>query len=370
MTKILFLINTLGGGGAEKVLVNLVNNMDSSAFDITVETMFDDGVNADRLNKNIRYISKKAHCPRGIAYILRFFSAKQLYRYFIGNEKYDVIVAYMHGAPVKVISGCPDSKTKKIAWLHNGNPETGTFFRFWFSKKKAFDAYRSCNSIAAVSDSVAKAFSKYTVIKDNVSVVYNTNEVAKIRSMATEFNPYENAEESFRIVSVGRISAEKGYDRFYHVCHRLHDEGYNFDVTIAGSGEKENELRQLVEKDNSCDWFHFAGFQSNPYPYVANADLFVCPSYQEGLSTAVTEAVILGVPCISTDVSGAKEILGYNNEYGVVTQNNEDALYIGIKELLENKEFLKKYQSNVQERASFFDTAKTVKQAEDLFLNT
>lgn len=172
MTILLFLIHTLGGGGAEKALVNLVNHLDSSKYDITVETMFDDGVNAKSLKPHIHYISKHAPCPKGISKILRFVPSNLLYHYFVGKAEYDVLIAYMHGAPVKVIS-C-NKKAKKIAWLHNGNPEMSTMFSCWFSKSNAFKSYKSCDVVVGVCNSVSDAFAEYTGISENVKVVYNT----------------------------------------------------------------------------------------------------------------------------------------------------------------------------------------------------
>lgn len=366
MIKILFLINTLGGGGAERVLVNLVNNMDPQQWDITVETMFGGGVNAALLHENIHYIHKDAPCPRGIAYLFRLFSAKQLYRFFIGDAKYDLLVAYMHGAQVKVLAGCPDPRVKKIAWLHNGNPETGTFFKFWWSKKTAFSVYASFDRIVGVSGTVADAFSAYTGIP-GIATVYNTNDTVRIRALSSEEPPEWFAKQTCRIVSLGRISAEKGYDRFFSVCERLHAEGYRFEATVVGDGEDAETLRKRVEKANANEWFHLAGFRNNPYPFIARADLFVCPSRQEGLSTAVLEAVILGVPVVSTDVSGAKEILGEKNEFGLVTENSEAGLYEGMRRMLSEPALLAHYRAQAAKRAPFFETKETVRQAETLF---
>ena len=366
MIKILFLINTLGGGGAERVLVNLVNNMDPDRFDITVETMFDGGVNAALLHDNIHYFDKHAPCPRGIAYFFRMFSARQLYRFFVGDVKYDLLVAYMHGAPVKVIAGCPDPKVKKIAWLHNGNPDTGTFFKFWWRKKSAVAAYAACDRIVGVSNTVADAFSAYTGIP-GIETVYNTNDVKRIRALASQKLPELQEKQGCRIVSVGRISAEKGYDRFFSVCSRLRAEGFRLEVTIVGDGEDAQAVRNRVRKANAEDWFHMVGFQDNPYPFVAQSDLYVCPSYQEGLSTAVLEALILGVPVVSTDVSGAKEILGAQDEFGIVTENSEEGLYAGLRRMLSDPALRAHYHAQAAKRAPFFETKATVRQAETLF---
>ena len=366
MINILFLINTLGGGGAEKVLVNLVNHMDPSRFRITVETMFDDGVNAARLNDNIRHISKKASCPRGIAYLFRFLSAKRLYRYFIGEAQYDILVAYMHGAPVKVISGCPDPKVKKIAWLHYGNPDEGTFFDFWHTKKNAFRAYAKCDAVVGVSKSVSEAFSRYTGIPQ-IKTVYNTSDISSILMLAKASCSFRKEKDKLYLVSVGRIAEQKGYNRLFAICQRLRLEGFSLDVTIIGSGEQENDLKKRVVAEAAGDWFHLTGFLKNPYPFVSNADLFVCSSYEEGLSTAVTEAIILGVPVVSTDVSGAKEILGEHDEYGLVTENSEEGLYEGVKKMLSDETLLTHYRQKAAERAECFSTKQTVRQTEELF---
>lgn len=365
MMKILFIINSLGGGGAERVLVNLVNSMDRTKYDITVETMFGDGVNAGLLNDDIRYISKKAPCPRGIAYIFRFIPSKLLYKYFIGSEKYDIIVAYMHGAPVKVISGCPNKSVKKVAWLHNGNPETSSFFKFWNNKKTAFKAYEKCDAIVGVSESVSNAFTNYTGIKRRICTVYNTNDVEKILSLADEGNSIDR-QHRYELVSVGRVSNEKGFDRLYNACKRLRDEGFDIGVTIAGTGNQLDSMKNLISREKS-NWFRFAGFQTNPYKFEKSSDMFICSSRTEGLSTAVTEAIILGLPVVSTDVSGAREILGENDEYGLVVENSEDGIYKGIKEMLSDPGKLEYYRIKAKERSSFFATENTVAQAQKLF---
>lgn len=368
MIKILFLINSLGGGGAEKVLVNLVNNMDREKFDITVETMFGGGVNLKLLLPNIRYIENHFPCPPGIAYIMRLISPRWLYRYFIGDRKYDILVAYMHGAPVKVISGCQDKNVKKIAWLHNGKPKTGSFFRFWFTEKKAFEVYEKCNAIVGVAQSVADAFQSYTHTSKKIDVVYNTNDVEMIRKLSQrDVEKTFSDHDSLKICSVGRLGHEKGFDRLISVVNKLNREGYRCELLIVGAGSKEQELKKQVSDLRAESWINLVGFQNNPYPYVINADLFVCSSREEGLSTAVTEAIILGIPALSTDVSGAKEILGENNEYGLVVENNEESIYTCIKSLILNRELLLTYKKKAQERASFFETQNCVRQAETLF---
>ena len=99
---------------------------------------------------------------------------------------------------------------------------------------------------------------------------------------------------------------------------------------------------------------------------MAKCDLFVCSSYREGFSTAVTESLVVGTPVVSTLCSGAKELLGYNNEYGLVVENSEEGIYKGLKELLEDKELLEYYNKKAAERGSFFSKEKTVAAVEKM----
>lgn len=114
MLKILFLIHDLGQGGAEKVLVNLVNNMDRSKFDITVMSLFGGGVNEQFLKADIHYQSVFQHTFRGNSHIMKLLSPKQLHRLFI-KEKFDIEISYLEGPSVRIISGCQAKTTKLVS---------------------------------------------------------------------------------------------------------------------------------------------------------------------------------------------------------------------------------------------------------------
>ncbi len=367
MKKILFLINSLGGGGAERVLVNLVNRMDLTKYDITVETMFDDGCYRESLRPEIHYFCRHAPCPPGISKIYRFIPAPILYRYFIGRRKYDLLIAYMHGAPVKVVSGCTDKKTKRVAWLHYGNPSKGSFFSFWMSKKTAFRAYDSCDAIVGVAKSVSMAFEQFTGIHDNLYTIYNTNNSEIIEVMANQ-SSYSNRSSQFEICTAGRLVPQKGYDRLISAAAKLYKDGYSFHISIMGTGSEsyQNKLQGLIEKCEAEDYIELIGFQSNPYAIMASSDLYVLSSREEGLATVLTEALFTGIPIVATDVSGTREVLGENSEYGLVVPNSEEGIYEGLKRLLDDPELLAHYKGKSKERASFFASEKTVAQTEEL----
>ena len=112
----------------------------------------------------------------------------------------------------------------------------------------------------------------------------------------------------------------------------------------------------------------FLGYRENPYQFLARCALFVCSSLSEGFSTAATEALIVGTPVCTTEVSGMREMLG-DNEYGLITDNDEDALYQGIKRMLTEPGLLQHYREKAQERGRSFSTEHTV-QAVERFLKT
>ena len=131
----------------------------------------------------------------------------------------------------------------------------------------------------------------------------------------------------------------------------------------------QSELEQYVINNHLSDCVTFLGYQTNPYKYVANCDLFICASYREGFSTSATEALIVGTPVCSVEVSGMKEMLGENNEYGIVTKNNEDALYEAIKNLLDDSSLLMHYKNQAEKRGKTFCTQKTVDAVQELLMS-
>ncbi|MBR6477103.1 MAG: glycosyltransferase, partial [Lachnospiraceae bacterium] len=286
---------------------------------------------------------------------------------FIGKEKYDVLIAYMHGAPVKVLSGCPDKGAKRIAWLHNGDVQKALFFDFWLSEKKAFRAYDSFHAIAAVADSVRSAFEEYTGIRGKTHTVYNTNDFKKIEQMAASGHSFPQGR-GLEICAAGKLAEQKGFDRLIGAAAKLREEGYSFHVSIMGTGAEDykEQLIKMIRDLKAEGYVELMGFQSNPFAIMAASDLYVLSSRWEGLATVLTEALIVGTPIVATDVSGTKEVLGENSEYGLVMPNSEEGIYEGIKRFLDDPGLLEQYRKKASERAEFFRPEKTVAQAEKL----
>lgn len=362
--KILFLIPNLKHGGAEKVLVNLVNNLDREKYDITVQTLFDVGVHRAALAPHVRYLPGIKQQIRGNTHIFKLFSPRILYRYFI-RETYDVVVSYLEGVTARIVSGGMDPNVKKVCWIHTELMTQQVASRGFRSIAEARSCYGRFDQIVAVSQRVRQQFLALIHTDAPVTVCYNTNETEKILELASEeLEAPEMKTEGLRVCAIGRVNAVKGFDRLFNVHRRLLDEGYLHRIYILGTGEDQLKLTQMARQHGAEDSFHMLGFCENPYQYLSHCDLFVCSSRREGFSTAVTEALIVGTPVVSTDCSGAKELLGEHNEYGIVVENSEDGIYEGMKKMLSEPETLAHYREMAAERGNYFSKEKTVQAVE------
>lgn len=361
--NILFLIDTLGGGGAERVMVNLVNFMDKARYNITVISMFGGGVNSKRLMPHIKYVERKFLHIKGLSLIFKFLPSSLLYNIFV-KEKYDVIVAYMQGPSSKVLAGCNSDNVLKIAWLHSDSCEN-YLSSCWLSQSKCLSDYNNFDAVCGVSSAVVSSYNKLQKNSQKSYVVYNTNDVDQIL-LKSKSDINFSLNNCINISTAGRLVEAKGYDRLVNVAKKLSDEGYCFNLFILGDGPQKDELTKQIADLNANQYIHLLGFCDNPYAIMSKTDFFVSSSRWEGLSTVVTEAIILGLPVVATDVSGTKEVLGENSEYGIVTENDEAGIYQGLKKLLDNKELLLHYREKAKERADKFKPAATVAQVENL----
>ncbi len=368
MKKVLFLIHDLGPGGAEKVLVNLVNNLDPEAFEITVMTLIGGGVNEQFLKPHIRCISCFKRLPRGHTHLLKLLSPGQLHARFI-KDRYDIEVSYLEGPSARIISGCPYEDTKLVSWVHVEQHTKAVAARSFRSFRESERCYHRFHQTVCVSEYVKQDFlGLYPGLK-RVDVLYNTNETGQIlekKDEPVEAGVFSNAR--FRLCGVGKLMPNKRFDMLLRIHKRLVEQGYSLQTCLLGDGPERNNLERFVHENRLSDSVTFLGYRTNPYKYVAGCDLFVCASIAEGFSTAATEALIVGTAVCTVEVSGMKEMLGQNNEYGIVTESNEEALYRGIKSLLDDPALLEHYQSRARLRGQTFSTKNTVQAVETMLL--
>jgi glycosyltransferase involved in cell wall biosynthesis len=166
------------------------------------------------------------------------------------------------------------------------------------------------------------------------------------------------------MLAVGTLYPPKNYPRLLQAHKRLLQAGVEHDLWILGDGEQRQAIEQYITDHHLIDSVRLFGFQTNPYPYMKAADLIVCSSNYEGFSTVITESVILGKAVVTTDCSGMREILG-DSEYGLITENTDDAFYSGLTSMLTNSALRKEYAGKAAARGQQFSTRELVSKTQD-----
>lgn len=368
MKKILFLIHNLGAGGAEKVLVNLVNNMDRNNFDIHVTALFGGGINEQFLCPDIHYRIIWPKKIPGNSKWMKILSPQQLHKICV-KEHFDIEVSYLEGPSARVISGCEDKNTKLISWIHVEQHTKKVLSASFRSFKEAIACYNAFDQTVCVSEYVRNDFCSILNYSKPCTVLYNTVESRDILEKSKEAADKLREDGAIRLITVGTLKASKGCKRLLDIVRILHEDRYNIHLYILGKGPEKQELENIIRVNHMQEYVTLLGYDVNPYRYVAKCDLFVCASYSEGFSTATTEALIVGTPVCTVEVSGMKEMLGRNNEYGIVTKNDDEALLQGIKRLLDTPDLLMYYKLQAQKRGEMFCTEETVKAVEQLLID-
>lgn len=328
MKKLLFIINSLGGGGAEKVLVDLLKMLDKTKYEIDLISTVG-GVHEKELPKEVNYI--KLTKKGGFWCKLLQKIPSGLFRWLFVKKKYDVEIAYLEGLPTKIVA--KGKNTKKIAFIHCDVSVKPVLQRKYKTKEACIKEYKKFDSVCFVSKMAKEGFEKTFAKLENAKIVHNVVNTEETKTKASEKNDFEYQTTGLKIISVGRLSSEKGYERLIKICAEL-EKKYDFELCILGDGCEREKLEALIGELNIKS-VRLLGFQKNPYSFMKKADLYVCPSFYEGYSTTVTECMILGIPVLTTDCAGMDEIL-HNGKYGIIVANEENELKKGLEFILNN----------------------------------
>lgn len=376
--KVLFVIESLAGGGAEKVLATLLKHLDKSKYDITLCTIIDTGKYIDEVKPYVNYTSvislphNQSILDR-IWYTIKYklvykiLPTNLVYRLFIPKDN-DIEIAFCEGFATKLISKSSNKKAKKIAWVHidlKFNPWPQKLGIYCNIEKETL-AYSKFDSIITVSKTVKESFKEIYGQSEKVVTIYNPIDIHDIKQKGKENIDGYN-KNVMNLVTAGRLVPQKGYDILLQIVTRLKNEGYKFMLRILGEGADWKELLRYKEQNELQGYVELMGFKKNPYPYIANSDLFVCSSRSEGYSLVIAESLVLGIPVLSTYCSGPNELLD-EGKYGRLVKNDDDGkgLYEGLKQFFNNKRLLEIYRQKAIERGSFFSLTNVINEVEKI----
>ena len=358
MKKILFYIDTLRAGGAEKVLVNLVNAMAPERFSVTVATPFPEDRSA--LSGHVTYRTLYPAKNTLTRYLYRLESALGTAVRHLPRD-FDVEVAYLECGPTKVISASK-SRAKKVAWVHcdlilkEEDP--------WAFAKKTAPWYAKFDRVVCVSESVRESFRRLYEDRFPSCVLYNVNNEAEILRKADAFTPESDGIRT--LCTVGRLSPEKNYLHLLRALPKLRRDGIPFRLQIIGEGPERKNLEEYITRKKLGDCVQLLGWQENPYPYMKAADMIVCSSRYEGLSTVVTEALILGRPVVTTPCNGMAELLG-ESEFGLIAESDDNGLHRALRRMLTEPGLGQHYAEQAARRGRAFRRAELARKTEDFF---
>lgn len=375
--KVLFFVESLSGGGAEKVLAVLLKYLNYEKYNITLVSLVDTGIYLEDVKKNnILYRSILGRDNRKGLFkfkyklfyklIYKILSPQVVYKYFLQNN-FDIEIAFLEGYCTKILSNSTNKKAIKIAWVHtdllnnNWTIKQGIYTDIKEEKK----AYSKFEHVICVSDSVKNIMVNYYRLSNCVRI-YNPIDQKDIMcksKCSIDFHLNSNA---FNIISVGRLVPEKGFDRLIAVFGKIRNEiDKEICLYILGEGSEFQSLTNLIIQYNLEKNVKLLGFKENPYAYIGKMDLFVCSSRSEGYSLVIAESMVLGIPIVSTNCSGPNELLNYN-EYGLLCDNSELGLRDAIKKMIFDDDVYHKYKLLSAERGRLFVIDKIINKVETI----
>lgn len=288
----------------------------------------------------IKNYAIKGHCLKAI-YAFVLYLACKLQRSYLWwveyllkdtkgiNESFDVAVAY--AGPSSDIDYYICNKVKapqKIGWVHFD------ISQFNIDRKATVKWYKQYSRIYIVSETGKKIFDQiFPELKNKTKVFHNVVPSTQICEQAKSGDTFQDAFDGKRLLTVGRVSPEKGQREAIHALKFLVDKGYNLHWYFVGEGNDMNNCKMAAEELGVLDHVFFLGTKTNPYAYMRDCDVYVQPSRHEGFCITLAEALCFDNPIVSTDFTGAKEQL-VNRKNSIVVGMEPENIAYGIEKML------------------------------------
>lgn len=349
MEKIIFGITGLTLGGAERVLVDIVNKL-VDKYDITIFTIYANGELESELDKrvhlkslyNFRYDSLQG-IKKFLIPIKVLFNKKKIFKEYVDNDEYKAQIAFLEGAITRIFSVKTKKKTQKIAWVHNDISKV--FGRGPKSKIKRIidrNTYEKYDTLVFVSIDNLDKFNKVydDMLLPHEKVVNNYINSQRILDLAKKEIKKEDknlfTDKTLKIVQVSRLVEQKAIDRLIKVHAKLIKEGVEHNIYIIGNGPLKEKLEKQIKENNVSKTFKLLGARENPYPYMKAADVVSLFSEFEGYPMVIEEAKVLNKYILATNTATREALINYSKNSQVV-ENNEEGIEKAIKFAVKNK---------------------------------
>ena len=384
MKKVLFVINTLGGAGAEKALLELLKRFPENEYEVLLYVLLAQGELIHQVPEQVKilnpsysdasFLSKKGKHMlnrqifkrlfmrgaifKNLGYMLKnmaemlkkgkLYPDKLLWRVMADSAQvidghYDMAVAFLEGGSTYYIHDHIRAD-RKVTFLHVDYSYAG------YSRSLDRDCYLNFDRVFTVSDEVKKHFIKYyPQYQNKVAVFHNMLDYKKITSRAKEAGGFTDSYDGIRLLTVGRLAYQKAYDIAIDAMKIIKDSGCKARWYVLGEGSEREMLEKKIAQFGLQKDFLLLGAVENPYPYYVQTDIYVHATRFEGKSIAIQEAQILGCPVIASDCNGNREQIE-NGIDGILCSLTPEAIADSIKELIADPKKREKYAKRAQNR--------------------
>ncbi|SFL16031.1 Glycosyl transferases group 1 [Paenibacillus sp. 1_12] len=374
--RLLFIINNLDCGGAEKALISLLETIDYASYEVDLFLFKHHGLFFNSIPKQVRLLAEPTHYKYFDMSIKKVFVeclkkgklnialSRACAGYIFKNERnravcdqrvwtyiartlqgidnqYDAAIAYLEKNPIYF---CIDKvhAVKKIGFIHNDYDKLG------MDPKLDLVYFTQLDHLVTVSEQCAVVLKqRFPELENKIEVMHNIVSPPIIHNLASiEMDDCKTS--GVKLISVGRLVYQKGFDLAIEACKDLIQNGYPVTWYVIGEGEDRSKLEQLIADHKLQQSFILLGTRENPYPYIKEADIYVQPSRFEGKSIALDEAKILHKPIVVTNYSTVNDQITHEFN-GLIVDMDAAAVAEGIKRLLDLPELKYKLTANLSQ---------------------
>lgn len=379
--KVLFIIwSFTAGGGAERILSNIVNNLNVDKYEIDILEIVNFDIKKENIHDNINILNPILKYSNCNIFSRKISNLKSKILYYILDKKpsiirnkfikkyYDIEISFNYLYPTFLLSN--DPSVKKIAWIHSSIEDLD--YRSIEDKKvktKIYNKYKlqkkhldKIDKIITISDRTFKSVNTvYPEYKQKNEKIYNGYNFEEILFKSKEEIRVYNSKN--KIVTVSKIDRRKNIGLLVEAAKILNERNLDFIIDIIGEGEETNNIKRLIKEYGLQEKIKMHGFKENPYPFMKNADVYCLTSYVEGFPTVLVESMICGCPFVSTKVAGLDE-LNPNEKCGISVDWNAKSLANALEQLLTNDELRSHKSDNCTEIVKQFALEEQIKNIE------
>ncbi|UVI31534.1 glycosyltransferase [Paenibacillus spongiae] len=371
--NLLFVMNNLNCGGAEKALIALLNTIDYSAYTVDLLLFRREGIFLADVPKQVNLLEEPqdysyfnmpikaaikdcVHKRRFDVAIARACAAfifrseknrvrceQRVWKYLSKalpslSKQYDAAIGYLEKNPIYF---CIEkvNATKKIGFIHNDYDQLGmdpSIDRSYFEQ---------LDNIVTVSEGCVKVLKdRFPMFEPKIKLMYNIVSPDVIKRLSQR--KVDLRHKGISIVSVGRLHYQKGFEMAVEACAMLIEDGYDIKWYVVGEGDEREKLERLIKERKLEAAFILTGVKDNPYPYIRQCDIYVQTSLFEGHCLTITEAKILKRPIVSTDFNVIHAQI-QNEKNGLIVKQDPASIFEGIKRLISDKELRDSFEHHL-----------------------